>query len=101
MPGAVPDRQRVQDNHVPQQHACPRGRSCLEHSYLTCFSPPCHQWGVCSAPEPSVTFHTKCEPNTGYLDNSCARITLIFNREKVPQVSERVCALIRTIFFFK
>ncbi|CAB1343044.1 unnamed protein product, partial [Coregonus sp. 'balchen'] len=72
--------------------ACPGGRECQEHSYLACFSPPCHRWGVCSSSssgggEPAPHDHTECQPNSGHLDNSCARITLIFNRAKVPVVS--------------
>lgn len=39
------------------------------------------------APPPQVT--TKCQPNSGHLDNSCGRITLVFNRDKVPPVSNR------------
>lgn len=68
-------------------HACPAGRECLEHGFLTCLSPPCHHWGFCSSSDTPPALHTKCEPNTGYLDNSCARITLIFNRDKLPAVS--------------
>ncbi|KAI1897769.1 hypothetical protein AGOR_G00086680 [Albula goreensis] len=78
-------------------HRCPAGRECLNHAFLTCFSPPCGQWGVCSSPETPPTIHTSCEPNSGYLDNSCARITLIFNRDKVPQGTtvENICAELR------
>ncbi|KAF3850134.1 hypothetical protein F7725_019853 [Dissostichus mawsoni] len=80
---------RLQTSGSDQRHqSCPAGRQCLEHSYLTCFSPPCHQWGFCSmagASPPKAT--TKCQPNTRHLDNSCGRITLIFNKDKVPTVS--------------
>ncbi|XP_040016603.2 protein jagged-2b isoform X3 [Gasterosteus aculeatus] len=70
----------------PKQQTCPAGQECLEHRYLTCFSPPCQQWGVCSRAGPSSPeATTKCQPNTGHLDNSCGRITLVFNRDKVPQ----------------
>lgn len=69
--------------------SCPGGHECVEHQFLTCFSPPCHRWGVCSMPEPPTPLHTQCEPNSGYLDNSCARITLIFKKDKVPQVRGR------------
>lgn len=72
-------------------HYCPGGRECLEHNFLTCLSPPCHQWGFCSSPEIPPTLQTKCEPNSVYLDKSCARITLIFNRDKLPTVSILVC----------
>uniref|UniRef100_A0A3B4TTG5 Delta-like protein n=1 Tax=Seriola dumerili TaxID=41447 RepID=A0A3B4TTG5_SERDU len=81
-----------------RQHSCPAGRECLKHSYLTCFSPPCHQWGVCAMagpPLPQVT--TKCQPNSGHLDNSCVRITLVFNRDKVPAGTtvENICYELR------
>ncbi|KAM4633960.1 protein jagged-2b isoform 3-T3 [Polymixia lowei] len=83
-----------------QEHvqSCPAGRDCLEHSYLTCFSPPCHQWGVCSLsrpPPPQVP--TKCQPNSGHLDNSCARVTLIFDKDKVPTGTtvENICSELR------
>uniref|UniRef100_A0A672MG30 Delta-like protein n=1 Tax=Sinocyclocheilus grahami TaxID=75366 RepID=A0A672MG30_SINGR len=66
--------------------SCPGGRECLEHNFLTCLSPPCHQWGFCSSPDAAPTLQTKCEPNSVYLDKSCARITLIFNRDKLPTV---------------
>lgn len=80
---------RLQSSDQDQRRtSCPAGRECLEHSYLTCFSPPCHQWGVCSVAKPSPPqAATKCQPNSGYLDNSCGRITLVFNRDKVPPVS--------------
>uniref|UniRef100_A0A7N6AHJ7 Delta-like protein n=1 Tax=Anabas testudineus TaxID=64144 RepID=A0A7N6AHJ7_ANATE len=76
---------------------CPRGHECVEHQFFTCFSPPCHQWGVCSTPDPPAPVHTKCEPNSGYLDNSCARITLIFKKDKVPQGTtvEIICSELR------
>ena len=85
--GRRPCRLQPSDREQRQQ-PCPAGRECLKHSYLTCFSPPCHQWGVCAMAGPSppqVT--TKCQPNGGHLDNSCVRITLVFNRDKVPPVS--------------
>ncbi|XP_029351680.1 protein jagged-2b isoform X1 [Echeneis naucrates] len=81
-----------------REQACPAGRECLKHSYLTCFSPPCHQWGVCAMagpPRPQVT--TKCQPNSRHLDNSCVRITLVFNRDKVPPGTtvENICYELR------
>ncbi|XP_041122035.1 protein jagged-2-like isoform X1 [Polyodon spathula] len=77
-----------QDNHQ-----CPAGQQCQEHNFFTCFSPPCHEWGVCSAPEPPVPIKTQCQPHTGYLDNGCARITFMFNKDKVPQGTtvENIC----------
>lgn len=66
--------------------SCPGGHECVQHPFLTCFTPPCHRWGVCSTPDPPTPINTQCEPNSGYLDNSCARITLIFKKDKVPKV---------------
>ncbi|MGH0123878.1 UNVERIFIED_CONTAM: hypothetical protein FKN15_056081, partial [Acipenser sinensis] len=76
-----------------ENHHCPAGQKCQEHNFFTCFSPPCHEWGVCSAPEPPVPINTQCQPHTGYLDNRCVRITLIFNKDKVPQGTtvENIC----------
>ncbi|KAG7508448.1 jagged-2-like isoform X2 [Solea senegalensis] len=78
----------------PREKSCPAGRECLKHNYFTCFSPPCHQWGVCSVAGsslPQVT--TKCQPNSGHLDNSCVRMTLVFNRDRVPPGTtvENIC----------
>uniref|UniRef100_A0A8C9WY36 Delta-like protein n=1 Tax=Sander lucioperca TaxID=283035 RepID=A0A8C9WY36_SANLU len=84
--------------HDQRQQSCPAGRECLEHSYLTCFNPPCHQWGVCSMARPSPPqATTKCQPNTGHLDNSCGHITLVFNRDKVPPGTtvENICYELR------
>ncbi|XP_053290983.1 protein jagged-2 isoform X1 [Pleuronectes platessa] len=77
--------------------SCPGGHECVEHQFLTCFSPPCNQWGVCSTPDPPTPLHTQCEPNSGYLDNSCARITLIFKKDKVPPGTtvENICSELR------
>ncbi|KAI2651913.1 Protein jagged-2 [Labeo rohita] len=55
-------------------HSCPGGRECLEHNFLTCLSPPCHQWGFCSRPEATPTLQTKCEPNSVYLDKSLENV---------------------------
>ncbi|TNN36495.1 Protein jagged-2 [Liparis tanakae] len=76
---------------------CPGGHECVEHQFLACFSPPCHRWGVCSTPDPPAPLHTRCEPNSGYLDNGCARITLIFKKDKVPQGTtvENICSELR------
>lgn len=70
---------------------CPGGHECVEHPFLSCFSPPCYRWGVCANPDPPPPLQTQCEPNSGYLDNSCARITLIFNKDKVPVVGCSKC----------
>ncbi|XP_041832212.1 protein jagged-2b isoform X2 [Melanotaenia boesemani] len=90
---------RLQPSEQDQrQQFCPAGRECLEHSYYTCFSPPCNHWGVCAMAGPSPPQEsTKCQPNSGHLDNSCGRITLVFNRDKVPPGTtvENICFELR------
>ncbi|XP_034051221.1 protein jagged-2-like isoform X2 [Thalassophryne amazonica] len=77
--------------------SCPGGQECVEHQFLTCFSQPCHKWGVCSTSDPRTSVHTQCEPNSSYLDNNCARMTLIFKKDKVPQGTtvENICSELR------
>lgn len=77
-------------------YQCPRGQECQEKLYTKCFQPPCAVWGECSESEP-LPVNIKCPPSSGYLDNSCARITLIFNKDKVPQGTtvENICSEIR------
>ncbi|XP_051834073.1 protein jagged-2 isoform X1 [Antechinus flavipes] len=75
---------------------CPRGQDCLERAYPKCLQPPCAAWGECSPVEPLVP-STPCQPNSGHLGNNCAKITLIFNRDKIPQGTTvgAICAGIR------
>ncbi|XP_073466045.1 protein jagged-2 isoform X2 [Aquarana catesbeiana] len=78
------------------KNQCPQDQECEpKFSSAKCFQPPCKEWGECSAPDrPNIV---KCLPNTGYLDNNCARITLIFSNEKIPQGTtvENICSEIR------
>ncbi|XP_013870854.1 protein jagged-2b [Austrofundulus limnaeus] len=84
----------------PRLKSCPAGQECQEHSFYTCFSPPCGQWGVCSMAGPlPPQMTTKCQPNNSHLDNSCGRITLVFNRDKVPPGTtvEDICFELRYV----
>uniref|UniRef100_A0A8C6SIA1 Delta-like protein n=1 Tax=Neogobius melanostomus TaxID=47308 RepID=A0A8C6SIA1_9GOBI len=76
---------------------CPSGADCVDEASLSCFSPPCGRWGVCSGPDPASPPLTQCRPNSGFLDDNCARITLVFNRDKVPQGTtvEAICSELR------
>lgn len=62
---------------------CPPGQRCLEKAPGQCLRPPCEAWGECGTEEPPST---PCLPRSGHLDNNCARLTLRFNRDHVPQV---------------
>ncbi|XP_031436723.1 protein jagged-2-like [Clupea harengus] len=79
---------------APQRPLCAGGRQCVPHHFLSCLRPPCHQWGICPHLSPPVAPRTPCQPNSRYLDNRCARVTLVFNREMLPQGStvEGVCS---------
>lgn len=70
---------------------CPPGQRCQEKAPGQCLQPPCAAWGECGAEE-ALLPSTPCRPRSGHLDNNCARLTLRFNRDQVPQVSPpRVC----------
>ncbi|XP_018087788.1 protein jagged-2 isoform X2 [Xenopus laevis] len=74
---------------------CPIGQDCEARvTPFKCFQPPCGEWGECNAPLPAAV---KCLPHSDYLDNNCAKITLIFNSDKVPPGTtvESVCSEIR------
>lgn len=66
---------------------CPPGQQCREKALGQCLQPPCEDWGECTAEEP-LPPSTPCLPRTTHLDNNCARLTLRFNRDQVPQVSD-------------
>lgn len=65
---------------------CPPGQQCREKAPGQCLQPPCAAWGECSPEEPLLP-STPCLPRSSHLDNNCARLTLRFNHDQVPQVS--------------
>lgn len=75
---------------------CPEGQVCRISPWMKCFSPPCTDWGVCN-PTNTLPVHAKCQPDSGQLDNNCAKITLLFNKEKVPKgiTVEYICSELR------
>nr|XP_033808556.1 protein jagged-2 isoform X1 [Geotrypetes seraphini] len=82
--------------HSLESIQCPAGQDCQIKASVKCFQPPCAEWGECSALEKRPD-NFKCEPSSGYLDNNCARITLIFSKDKMPQgiTVENICHEIR------
>lgn len=70
----------------PLSAQCPLGQQCREKAPGQCLQPPCAAWGECGPEEPLLP-GTPCLPRSGHLDNNCARLTLRFNRDQVPQVS--------------
>ncbi|XP_026976581.1 protein jagged-2 isoform X2 [Sagmatias obliquidens] len=77
---------------------CPPGQRCQEKAPGQCLQPPCMAWGECGAEEPLLP-STPCRPRSGHLDNNCARLTLHFNRDQVPQGTTvgAVCSGIRAL----
>ncbi|XP_055449110.1 protein jagged-2 isoform X1 [Psammomys obesus] len=77
---------------------CPPGQQCQEKTLGQCLQPPCENWGECTAEEP-LPPSTPCLPRTAHLDNNCARLTLRFNRDQVPQGTTvgAICSGIRAL----
>ncbi|XP_060685477.1 protein jagged-2b isoform X1 [Hemiscyllium ocellatum] len=86
----------LQDRPGHENFMCPESQQCQASPRLKCFSPPCTDWGECNALNPPPV-DSKCHPNTGQLDNNCAKITLIFNKEKIPKgiTVEYICSELR------
>ncbi len=74
------------DSGEPQRPLCPLGQECVEHHFLSCLRPPCNHLGICSTREHPQPIGTRCLPNNGYLDDNCARVTLVFDSDSIPQV---------------
>uniref|UniRef100_A0A6Q2Z905 Delta-like protein n=1 Tax=Esox lucius TaxID=8010 RepID=A0A6Q2Z905_ESOLU len=78
---------------------CPSGQNCVPIRDGQCFVRPCLGLGECypsSAPPPP----TKCQPSSGYHDNSCANITFTFTKETMPKglSIEAVCKQLRHLY---
>uniref|UniRef100_A0A8C1QM58 Delta-like protein n=1 Tax=Cyprinus carpio TaxID=7962 RepID=A0A8C1QM58_CYPCA len=81
------------DSGEPQRPLCPLGQECVEHHFLSCLRPPCNHLGICATHEGLQPIGTQCLPNNGYLDDKCARVSLVFDSDTVPQgtTAEGVC----------
>uniref|UniRef100_H0VCB6 Delta-like protein n=1 Tax=Cavia porcellus TaxID=10141 RepID=H0VCB6_CAVPO len=77
---------------------CPPGQQCQEKAPGQCLQPPCEAWGECGAEEPLMP-STPCQPHSSHLDNNCARLTLRFDRDQVPQGTTvgAICSGIRSL----
>ncbi|ELK37514.1 Protein jagged-2 [Myotis davidii] len=77
---------------------CPPGQQCGERAPGQCLQPPCAAWGECG-PEKPLLPSTPCVPRSGHLDNNCARLTLRFDRDQVPQGTTvgAICSGIRAL----
>uniref|UniRef100_A0AAY4B7T8 Delta-like protein n=1 Tax=Denticeps clupeoides TaxID=299321 RepID=A0AAY4B7T8_9TELE len=80
-----------------EQPSCSGDQRCVPHRFLSCFQPPCDHWGVCTSTDLGSPVDTRCRPNSSYRDSSCARVTLVFNRENLPKGTtvESICSELR------
>ncbi|TRY96132.1 hypothetical protein DNTS_015950 [Danionella cerebrum] len=77
------------DSGEPQHPRCPLGQECIEHHLQSCLHPPCDHLGICSTRGRLQPISTRCLPNNSYLDDNCARVTLVFDSDSVPQSFEQ------------
>ncbi|XP_013414285.1 protein jagged-1b isoform X2 [Lingula anatina] len=89
--------------------ACPAGQRCIAETNKVCFTPPCLPWGHCvdsaspqgpsEAPHIPPGVNTQCVPNAAEPSNTCAKITLVFDKSKMPTgISvEGICNSIRQL----
>lgn len=85
---------------------CSPNQVCVPSPRETCITPPCPHWGECRNLEsgrrvglPSLPTPSSCWPNQAKLSNSCARLTLLLDRNKLGQgVSvEGLCGSLRKL----
>ncbi|CAL8367128.1 unnamed protein product [Gadus morhua 'NCC'] len=81
---------------------CPSGQSCVPIREGHCFVRSCVGLGECwrSGPPPATP---KCHPSSAYQDNSCANITLTFDKDTLPKglTVEQVCKELRNLHMVK
>ncbi|KAJ8952596.1 hypothetical protein NQ318_004143 [Aromia moschata] len=84
---------------------CPPGRKGKKCN-KSCLSPPCLPYGECRDLEsgrrvkpPSLPSPSTCWPNQAVLSNTCARLTLLLDRVKLPQgiTVEGLCGDLRRL----
>lgn len=85
---------------------CALNQVCVPASSESCLSPPCLPYGDCRNLEsgrrvkpPSVPSPSNCWPNQAVLSNTCARLTLLLDRVKLPQgmTVEGLCGDLRRL----
>ncbi|CAG0900462.1 unnamed protein product, partial [Cyprideis torosa] len=65
---------------------CADQEQCLPVVNLACLSPPCHSWGECQRFKYDLELrgNLRCLPNAAVLDNGCATLDLLFQRDRLP-----------------
>ncbi|XP_065167947.1 protein jagged-1b-like [Atheta coriaria] len=77
--------------HNNPNYLCNNNQVCVPMTE-TCLTPPCHPYGECRDLEsgrrvkpPSLPAPSSCWPNQAILSNTCARLTLLVDRSKLPR----------------
>ncbi|CAG9863615.1 unnamed protein product [Phyllotreta striolata] len=87
-------------------NACNMNQVCVPSSSESCLSPPCLPYGDCRELESgrrvkpaSVPTPSTCWPNQAVLSNTCARLTLLLDRPKLPEGTtvEGLCGDLRRL----
>ncbi|CAH1364291.1 protein jagged-1b isoform X1 [Tenebrio molitor] len=85
---------------------CNNNQVCVPSPSESCLSPPCQPYGECRDLEsgrrvkpPSLPSPSTCWPNQAVLSNTCARLTLLLDRPKLPQgvTVESLCGDLRRL----
>lgn len=85
---------------------CTLSQVCVPASSESCLSVPCLPYGDCRNLEsgrrvkpPSLPSPSTCWPNQAVLSNTCARLTLLLDRVKLPQgmTVEGLCGDLRRL----
>ncbi|XP_066257423.1 protein jagged-1b [Euwallacea similis] len=89
-----------------QNSLCNLNQVCLPSSPESCLSPPCTPYGECRDLEggrrvkpPMLPSPSSCWPNQAVLSNTCARLTLLLDKFKLPQGTtvEDLCGDLRAL----
>lgn len=85
---------------------CNNNQVCVPSPSESCLSPPCQPYGECRDIEsgrrvkpPSLPSPSSCWPNQAVLSNTCARLTLLLDRPKLPPgvTVESLCGDLRRL----
>lgn len=87
-------------------NVCTMNQVCVPTPSESCLTPPCLPYGECRDLEsgrrvrpPSLPSPSTCWPNQAVLSNSCARLTLLVDRSKLPHgiTVEGLCGNLRRL----
>ena len=66
------------------------GSRCVEMKNVSCLRDPCPRFGQCVQDgDTQAVFKLECDPSTNQVTDDCAKVHIVFSREKIPKVSNR------------